>query len=128
MVRLSHELLPVSHKGAYEKYSYIDMSGKIFNEYVGIGPFRKVGNDVMMTLRHPGMEWSLVTLHDGKARAHRYYPESESTIINGIMPESDPRWITTLVSGDSPDSFLFIMQSADNDDSNPAILDAKGLK
>ncbi|MCC8070221.1 MAG: 6-bladed beta-propeller [Bacteroidales bacterium] len=110
----------------FQRYGYRVQAMKVTDEFIGISSFRQVDDKVLMVLRMPGGKWCLNVASDADSHRYCYYPLEEATLTTDLTPTADPRFINTLSACESPDSFLFLIDS-DDPDANPSLLEVKNL-
>lgn len=111
----------------YERYGYRDQLDKLYEAYIGIGAFRAIGDQMLMTLQYPGAKWGLTVKKGSECKTYTYYPVENGSLINDILPKADPRMFNTMICTESPDSFIFICIS-DDDESNPLLLEVFSIQ
>lgn len=112
----------------YKETDEFEFISKIFDTYTGISSFREVNGQYILILNHPKRTWSIVCIpKTGTPTNNIYFPEEKNTIVNNIEVHTDPRYLTTLISTDSDDSFIFLMEDPESEE-NPILLEVFNLK
>lgn len=105
-----------------EKYGYFDADEMIDRDFITVGPFRKIKDCGLMVARYPDDKWFLSVSKGNTSIEYQFFPEDESKLDLGAIHPENPRFINTLINGESPDSFIFLFQPKDDENSNPCIL------
>lgn len=111
----------------YERYGYLDQTDKVSEKYIGISTFRNIGDVVLLIVRYPNGNMALNITKGEDCKAYVYSPQNQCHLKNNIAENANPMFYTTLLCGESDDSFIFMYSLEDNPDCNPHILNVKHI-
>lgn len=112
----------------FQETDEFEFMKRINDTYTGISSFRELKGQYILILNHPEGVWSMVCIpQEGSITNNIYFPDARSTIINNIISQIDPRYLNTMISTESDDSFIFIMDSLEEEE-NPSLLEVFSIK
>ena len=118
---------PETNSEYMEKYGYFDMSKHVEEDFIGISALRTVKDLVMVTLSYPDKSRKLAVADKKSFRLFPYSPSEVNTLLDNLTTVEDPLFLSTLITGESDDSFLFLLTSDSDIESNPQILEVFDL-
>ena len=116
---------PETNDEYMEKYGYLDMSKHVDEDFIGISALRAVKDFVLVTLSYPDKSRKLAVADKKSFRLFPYFPSDENTLKYNLSTVEDlhPLTLNTLITGESDDSFLFLLTFDNDIESNPQILE-----